>query len=127
MNSNELASESSGIFEIKRDPNAPILTIAATGEELVRIGPDGKITYGANYTPDEAAKAFWSAVVHFIPVPILSSVEAQQEIERLRAALKHIGTWYWPGSVELEREGDYPTMIQAVQKIAWDALGGKPV
>jgi hypothetical protein len=32
------------------------------GRVLVRIGPDGTLTYGDDYTPDEAAKAFWEAM-----------------------------------------------------------------
>lgn len=30
-------------------------------EPLVTIRPDGKIEYGPNYTPDEAAKTMWRA------------------------------------------------------------------
>ena len=29
---------------------------------LVSIALDGTITYGPNYTPDEAAKIFWNAI-----------------------------------------------------------------
>lgn len=30
--------------------------------ELVEIQPDGTITYGPNYSPDEAAKMLWEAI-----------------------------------------------------------------
>lgn len=38
--------------------------IIATSEKriLVRIQPDGTITYGPEYTPDEAAKVLWEAI-----------------------------------------------------------------
>lgn len=42
---------------------APIMQTITIGD-LVSIAPDGKITYGANYTPDAAAKQFWNAMGH---------------------------------------------------------------
>ncbi len=38
--------------------------IIGTSEDriLIRIGPDGTLTYGPDYTPDEAAKVFWEAM-----------------------------------------------------------------
>lgn len=34
----------------------------ADGELLVKVGIDGKCTFGPNYQPDEAARVFWSAL-----------------------------------------------------------------
>jgi hypothetical protein len=39
-----------------------------TGEMLVRISlKDGKATFGKNYTPDAAGKAFWDAIANRYP------------------------------------------------------------
>ena len=37
------------------------------GEELVRIGMDGELTYGPNYKPDAAAKIFWDTIAAAAP------------------------------------------------------------
>jgi len=38
------------------------LVIGTSGRILLTIGPDGTLTYGPGYTPDEAAKMFWEAL-----------------------------------------------------------------
>jgi hypothetical protein len=38
------------------------LVIATAGRTLVRIGPDGSVTYGEGATPDEAARALWESI-----------------------------------------------------------------
>jgi hypothetical protein len=46
------------------EPKAPGDLIIATSADriLVRIQPDGTITYGPDYTPDEAATVLWRAL-----------------------------------------------------------------
>lgn len=41
---------------------AEILTVQNYGEAVVTIFPDGKLKFGANYNPDDAALVFWEAV-----------------------------------------------------------------
>jgi hypothetical protein len=42
-------------------PHPGTLTIATnTGAVIVQIDPNGKVTYGAGYTPDAAAELFWT-------------------------------------------------------------------
>lgn len=54
-------------------------------EPLISIHFDGRIEYGSDYTPDDAAKAFWQAVSRSAPQPALQSrIEAlETENERL--------------------------------------------
>ena len=40
-----------------------------TGELMVSIASDGKLTYGPNYKPDEAAKLFWETVAQMRASP----------------------------------------------------------
>jgi hypothetical protein len=51
------------------EPAAP--TIAILGEDgrtpLVTIHPNGTLEYGPDYTPDEAARAFWDALAGHYP------------------------------------------------------------
>lgn len=46
------------------------------GHMIVGIKPDGQIDYGPGYDPDEAAKAFWQAMVRNQPLNriVLSSM-----------------------------------------------------
>lgn len=37
------------------------------GNLLVCVGRDGKVEYGSNYTPDEAARIFWEALGRYAP------------------------------------------------------------
>src|SRR4051812_37678408 len=39
-----------------------LVIATSTARVLVRIHPDGQITYGPEYTPDEAAVTFWTAM-----------------------------------------------------------------
>ncbi len=46
----------------------PIITINGDGLDfLVKIHPDGSLEYGPDYTPDEAARVFWSALGNGAP------------------------------------------------------------
>ena len=47
-----------GIFE----PPSTLQINGSHSEMLVAIKPDGTIKYGPDYTPDEAARAFWEAL-----------------------------------------------------------------
>ena len=51
------------------DPNGSLVQInrEGTDEPLVRIFFDGRLEYGEGYDPDEAAHAFWSAMVNVLP------------------------------------------------------------
>lgn len=51
------------------DPNGSLVQInrEGTDEPLVRIFFDGRMEYGEGYDPDEAAHAFWSALVNVLP------------------------------------------------------------
>lgn len=37
------------------------------GELLIEITPGGRVVYGPNYTPDEAARTFWEAMATYVP------------------------------------------------------------
>lgn len=45
----------------EKDPKELVIG-TSSDRVLVKIGPDGSLTYGPDYTPDEAAKAFWEAM-----------------------------------------------------------------
>lgn len=51
------------------DPNGSLLQINRPGTDvpLVRIFFDGHMEYGEGYEPDEAAHAFWAAMVNVLP------------------------------------------------------------
>ncbi len=60
---------------------AEVLRITgASGDRLVTVHGDGRITYGAGYTPDEAARVFWEALAH----------PSEDLVARARAA------WFFP-------------------------------
>ena len=69
------------------DPQLQCLTLVAGGKE-VTFHPDGRVTYGGNYTPVEAALVFWEACERLNP---LRETVLQQaaEIARLKAADAH--------------------------------------
>ncbi|MGW6912605.1 hypothetical protein ACWGB8_02085 [Kitasatospora sp. NPDC054939] len=64
-------TESPQLFSITAiDPRSLPHSITIKGEQgqdLVTIQSTGELEYGTNYTPDEAAKAFWTAVSGFAP------------------------------------------------------------
>lgn len=41
-----------------------LVVVTSSGFLIVRIRPDGTVTFGEGYTPDEAAKAFWQSVAN---------------------------------------------------------------
>lgn len=46
----------------------PVITINGTdGQPMVSIHPEGRIEYGPDYQPDEAARAFWDAIQRWYP------------------------------------------------------------
>jgi hypothetical protein len=47
--------------KIPRNPNELVIG-TSSGRVLVRIQPNGDLSYGEDYTPDEAAKEFWEAI-----------------------------------------------------------------
>lgn len=51
-------------------PVAPSIVIPSNDNTapLVTIHPDGRLEYGPNYQPDEAATQFWDAVRHRVSV-----------------------------------------------------------
>jgi len=49
-------------LEIVPNPAPSDIVIKTGGKMLVRISKDGELEYGEDYTPDAAAKAFWSAI-----------------------------------------------------------------
>jgi hypothetical protein len=58
-------SKSDGHFEIIPQTSLEMYSIVINGDHgdfLVRIHTDGKIDYGKDYKPDEAAKVFWTAL-----------------------------------------------------------------
>ncbi|MFJ4926815.1 hypothetical protein [Streptomyces sp. NPDC088736] len=56
------------------------IQILGDGVPLVTIHPDGTLTYGPGYTPDEAARRFWDALRHLAP-----ATQATAAIARVRA------------------------------------------
>jgi hypothetical protein len=44
-----------------------VIQIAGRGRPLVTLHPDGRLEYGEDYTPDEAARMFWEAVAGMSP------------------------------------------------------------
>jgi hypothetical protein len=45
---------------------------------MVRISYDGKVEYGKDYTPEEAAKQFWEALVKYNPAIIENQMLAEK-------------------------------------------------
>jgi hypothetical protein len=44
-----------------------VLSLYQSNEQIVSIHPDGRIEINPKYTTDEAAKAFWEAVIRMNP------------------------------------------------------------
>lgn len=62
--------------------STPIVIRGAGAALLVTINPDGTVTYGECYTPDEAARAFWEGLAAANPL--------RGEVERLTADVERI-------------------------------------
>lgn len=79
---------------------APVIAIRDEhGRLQVAIHPDGRLEYGPDYQPDEAARTFWEAVQRFTPslgdrefgpqlharvnAELKAGQEAQRKVERL--------------------------------------------
>lgn len=100
------ASNSGSLFVATADiqaveiPPPPIVHIAGSnGRPLVSTHPDGTTEFGDDYTPDEAARAFWEAVQRLVPdrmlreygAPLTARINAeleagqraQRQVERL--------------------------------------------
>lgn len=54
---------------VLRAPESNLVINGADGQALVTIRPSGELEYGADYTPDEAARRFWDALRHLMPAP----------------------------------------------------------
>lgn len=68
-------------------PNTIAISPAHPGPPLVTIHPDGTLQYGPDYTPDEAARAFWEAMAaHGQAV----AVQPDGEIAQLRATIERV-------------------------------------
>lgn len=46
----------------EQKPSNELSIVTSEGRVLVRIAPDGTLTYGPGYSPDEAAVEFWEAM-----------------------------------------------------------------
>lgn len=55
---------------------ATIISIPFNGRPLVTIRPDGQLEFGPDYTPDDAARAFWDAVQRHTPSPAVQQFGA---------------------------------------------------
>jgi hypothetical protein len=58
------------------------------GSPLVTIHPDGTLTYGPNYQPDEAARTFWEALAAHMPAG--SDPQVRAERDELRRVLGEV-------------------------------------
>lgn len=65
----------------------------------VSIDQTGKITYGPDYSPDEAAKVFWESMGRHVPWAELSALSARQQVRiaellsELKGAYRVIAEW----------------------------------
>jgi hypothetical protein len=64
-------------------PNTTFISFHFSEKMAVKVNSNGTIEYGEDYTPDEAAKAFWEVVKQYHPYA--------QEIAALRDALAKYG------------------------------------
>ena len=61
------ASEIARLFMIAEPAPPDITILGENGASLVTIHPTGELEYGPDYTPDEAARAFWDALRRLAP------------------------------------------------------------
>ncbi|MFE3381348.1 hypothetical protein [Streptomyces anulatus] len=93
--------------------SAASITIPGTAGPLVTIRPDGRLEYGPEYEPDEAARLFWDTVRRWAPSPMEkqfggplnqsinaelargeAALAAVQRITALHVPVQHMGqTW----------------------------------
>jgi hypothetical protein len=62
---------------VEMDPYASGFSVHASGKEVVRIGYDGKITIAEGFAVDDAAKAFWDAIMRMNPYQ--KAIEQERE------------------------------------------------
>lgn len=78
-----------GDFEgltLNKSGNPGKLTFSTGGGPEVTFHPDGTVTYGAHYQPNEAAAIFWQACAHWNPLKAVVAAQAR-EIARLQRLL----------------------------------------
>lgn len=61
------ATHAEGISTIGTVRSSEMSITIHTGKTFVIIRPDGKVEFGDGYNPDEAARAFWTAVSRNVP------------------------------------------------------------
>lgn len=54
-------------------PTATFVICGSGNTRLVTIYPDGRVEYGPDYTPDEAARIFWEAMAAYAPTTPLAA------------------------------------------------------
>ena len=55
-----------------KDDEEPTLSIDATAgspKRLVTLWPDGRLEFGPEYKPDDAARVFWGSIQANMPIP----------------------------------------------------------
>lgn len=62
---------------------AATISIPFNGQPMVTIRPDGRLEFGPDYHPDDAARAFWDAVLRLQP-----TLEQQTGIKDVEARLR---------------------------------------
>ena len=87
------AQDEARLHIVKAPPAASIIRIG----ELVDIRPDGTITYGPNYSPDEAAKALWDAIARmgFARLSRPSQAGDAERVQAMRDANWRPAVDYW--------------------------------
>lgn len=55
------------LFGLTQPAPPDIIIASGDGGPLVTIHPNGELEYGPDYTPDEAARAFWDALRRLAP------------------------------------------------------------
>lgn len=74
------------LFTIKQPEPPTALTICPGGKMMVTVHMDGRLEYGEDYNPDDAARIFWNAMRCHMPSgsnPALGSYTSEELINEL--------------------------------------------
>jgi len=83
---------------------APLLSIGGNGTPMVTLHRDGRLEYGKDYQPDEAARAFWEALQRLQQGMGLPSADVGRDDVQARLAEQLCRQYDFRGLDELEQE-----------------------
>ena len=62
--------QGASITAAKMELSSPLLSIGGNGTPKVVLHRDGRLEFGDDYNPDDAARAFWDAIQRLTPDPM---------------------------------------------------------